>query len=342
MLTIGIDLAAEPKNTALAKIEWSTDKARVLDLRVDVNDDSIVDSAADTDKIGIDCPLGWPDTFVRFLRSFHEGSHDAIPAVADGTWRRSLAYRVTDEQVRADLADFKVIPLSVAADRIGLTAMRAARLQALLAADGHKVDREGTGLIVEVYPAGGLAYWGMNHRQYKGSKYEAALGELVDNLPRWLEFGEYESLCRRSDHAFDAVIAALLARAAALGFTKPPTAGQQAAAVREGWIAMPTRAMNDLVNRTTWLKFQDDDTGYLAWQAANPDLYVINAERSLNPYNLVLHRAICRTISGVPPRGGPWTGAYVKICGSRTALDYFAQGNARTCGTCHPGSSLDG
>jgi hypothetical protein len=50
MLTAGIDLAAEPKNTALAKIEWSTDKARVLDLRVDVNDDAIVASATEADK----------------------------------------------------------------------------------------------------------------------------------------------------------------------------------------------------------------------------------------------------------------------------------------------------
>jgi predicted nuclease with RNAse H fold len=342
MLTVGIDLAAEPKNTALAKIEWTTDSARVLDLQVDVNDDAIVESAADADKIGIDCPLGWPDTFVRFLRDFHEGSHAGIPAVADSAWRRSLAYRITDEQVRTDLAEFKVIPLSVATDRIGLTAMHAARLQALLAAVGHKVDRDGTGLIVEVYPAGGLAYWGMKHRQYKGSKYEVALGDLVGSLPRWLKLGEHEALCRRSDHAFDAVVAALLARAAALGFTKAPSADQLAAAIREGWIAMPNRAIDNLINRTTWLKFQDDDAGYVAWQAANPGLYVINAERSLNPYNLVLHRATCRTISGVPTRGGPWTGAYVKICGSRTALDYFAQGNARACGTCHPDSSLDG
>lgn len=108
--------------------------------------------------------------------------------------------------------------------------------------------------------------------------------------------------------------------------------------MREGWIAMPDRGIDNLINRTTWLKFQDDDAGYLAWQAANPNHYVINAQRNLNPYNLVLHRATCATISGDP---GPWTGEYVKICGGRTALDYFAQGNARACGTCHPNSSLD-
>jgi hypothetical protein len=42
-----------------------------------------------------------------------------------------------------------LIPLSVATGRIGLTAIRAARLQTLLADCGHDVDRSGTGLIVE-------------------------------------------------------------------------------------------------------------------------------------------------------------------------------------------------
>jgi predicted nuclease with RNAse H fold len=250
MLTVGIDLAAESKNTALAKIEWSTDKARVLDLRVDVNDDAIVAGATEADKIGIDCPLGWPDTFVRFLRSFHEGSHDAIPPVADASWRRSLAYRVTDEQVRTDLSEFKVIPLSVAADRIGVTAMRAAKIQASLAAAGHPIDRSGAGLIVEVYPAGGLAFWKMTHNRYKGRELVGNLEKLISHLRElapWLEFDEHEELCRRSDHAFDAVVAALLARAAALGFTKSPSADQLAAAVREGWIAMPTCSIDALI-----------------------------------------------------------------------------------------------
>jgi len=51
----------------------------------------------------------------------------------------------------------------------------------------------------------------------------------------------------RSDDAFDAVIAALIARAHALGGTHdvPPTLREQAA--REGWIALPSVALGMIV-----------------------------------------------------------------------------------------------
>jgi predicted nuclease with RNAse H fold len=334
MRTVGVDLAAEPPSTAVATIEWGPGSARVSALQVGVDDDAVLAFADNAEKVGIDCPLGWPDTFVRFLRNHHEGSSAEIPQIAGSMWRRSLAYRVTDERVRAQL---EVIPLSVAADRIALTAMRAARLQAMLAQAGHRVDRVGAGLIVEVYPAAGLKYWGLSHRQYKGTKNLEALGKLVDDLPQWLDLGGYEAECRRSDHAIDAVVAALLARANALGLTTQPTAGELAAAVREGWIAVPTCSLDDLVSQQDVLQFEDKDGDYLAWQAANPDLFVINAERSLNPRNLVLHQASCRTISGAPSRGTQWTGPYIKICGSRAELEKFAHakgGTARPCGLC--------
>jgi hypothetical protein len=61
--------------------------------------------------------------------------------------------------------------------------------------------------------------------------------------------------------------------------------------------------------------FRDDDTGYLAWLAAHPRGFVLNSNRSPRPDYLILHRATCRTISGKPTRGGPWTGPYIKVCG---------------------------
>jgi hypothetical protein len=48
------------------------------------------------------------------------------------------------------------VPLSVATNRIGLAATRCAGLLARLAADGRPVDRAGTGVVVEVYPAAAL------------------------------------------------------------------------------------------------------------------------------------------------------------------------------------------
>jgi hypothetical protein len=60
--------------------------------------------------------------------------------------------------------------------------------------------------------------------------------------------------------------------------------------------------------------FRDDDDGYLAWLMRHPAGFVLNAARNPRPNYLILHRATCRTINGRPTRGGPWTGAYIKVC----------------------------
>lgn len=47
--------------------------------------------------VGIDCPLGWPDTFVEFLNA-HHGNQLLVPeGVPSADWQRSLAYCGTDE-----------------------------------------------------------------------------------------------------------------------------------------------------------------------------------------------------------------------------------------------------
>jgi uncharacterized protein DUF429 len=177
-------------------------------------------------------------TFVEFLNAHHEHRLHLPEEMPSADWRRSLAYRSTDEHVRREL---EIIPLSVAADPdtqgIGITAMRTARLQVLLASQGHTIDRAGSGLIVEVYPAAGLKHWNLPHRSYKGSNDRSALNELVNQLQEsapWLNLGHLEQDCRRSDHVLDAVVAALLARAAALNLTTPPPDNQRAQAQREG------------------------------------------------------------------------------------------------------------
>lgn len=114
----------------------------------------------DADEFDIDCPLGWPDTFVEFLCT-HRDQRE------------------------------------------------------------HSIDRVGSGLR-------GSQVLGAHHQRYKA-----------------LHLGQYEEDCRRSDHVFDAVVSAVLARAAALGRTIPPD--DLAVAGREGWIALPTCALSDLV-----------------------------------------------------------------------------------------------
>ena len=58
----------------------------------------------------------------------------------------------------------------------------------------------------------------------------------------WLEWapGAWEA-CVASDDALDAVLCALIARAAALGLTAPPPAEELELARAEGWIHLPRK-----------------------------------------------------------------------------------------------------
>jgi hypothetical protein len=65
--------------------------------------------------------------------------------------------------------------------------------------------------------------------------------ELLESAP-WLECSkEHRRAYDASEHAFDALIAALTARAAALGLTAPPEGEEVAPAELEGWIHLPER-----------------------------------------------------------------------------------------------------
>lgn len=88
-------------------------------------------------------------------------------------------------------------------------------------------------------------------------------------------------------------------------------------------------------------EFCDDDAGYLAWLASHPDGYVINILRSHNATGARVHRAGCRTIRGSNPRGGAWTGPYVKVCVDDMAeLEQWANDQQAKliphCGICRP------
>jgi hypothetical protein len=52
---------------------------------------------------------------------------------------------------------------------------------------------------------------------------------------------DVRSQCEADDDAFDAFIAALIARAAARGFCEPVPSDVERVAAREGWIALPIR-----------------------------------------------------------------------------------------------------
>jgi Protein of unknown function (DUF429) len=249
MRSLGIDLAAEPAGTAAFEIAWGDGAATGVLHGGGLDDRRLLELIGTADKVGIDCPFGWPRPFVAAVAAHGDGV--AWPGRGRGGagYRRSLRYRLTDEVVRERVGWW---PLSVSTDLIGVPAMRCAGLLDALAAGGQPVDRGGGGRVVEVYPAAALKRWGLPHRGYKKGKgaavRSAALDRLLAMLP-WLAMDEVAlERCRGDDDAFDALVCALVARAAALGLTTGPDPGDQAErAVAEGWIHLPDGEVSELL-----------------------------------------------------------------------------------------------
>lgn len=257
--TTGIDLAADPKLTAVAGIAWGQGDATLVTLQVGVPDHLALHFMHEPGaKVAIDSPLGWPVDFLAFVTAHAEGrliSTDldlGSPTDSEGiaseksAWRRPLANRVTDLYVREVT---KLVPLSVSTDRIAHVAMRAARLMAHCSRD---MRRDGAGDIVEVYPAASLRRWGLQHRGYKGPTRMRVRELMVDDILRRMPRLQVSDGMRRvlveSDDALDALISALTARAVVLGGTEwPPDEHSERRAMREGWIHVPTIELEQLV-----------------------------------------------------------------------------------------------
>ncbi|WP_197718378.1 DUF429 domain-containing protein [Gordonia insulae] len=242
MRTAGVDLAASPRLTAVAVIEWSDRAARLVELAIPADDARIAELVVDAEKVGIDAPFGWPDAFVDFVVAQHRGELGTGRSLDDIEQRRPLAYRRTDRVV---VENGWGRPLSVSADQIAHVAFRAAGL----IADLGVVDRV-TGWTVEAYPAAALKKWGLTSRGYKGVARRAVLAASYDALVRrapWLDLTGHRELLVADDNAFDAVITALIARAAVLGKTALPGRADRSVAAREGWIHVPDCALDELV-----------------------------------------------------------------------------------------------
>ena len=245
MITAGIDLAAEPKGTALAMIAWGTETAKLVDLAVGANDTELIEKSAGASKIGIDCALGWPMEFINFLnrQTTLDGTTEDIEG--DLAWRRRLAYRATDRHVWQSTGRW---PLSVATDRLGMTALRASGFLSKLARGGVAIDRTGQGLIVEVYPGASLRQWGFETKGYRVSESKRAglLEELNAKAP-WFQLGSFSEMMIESCDAFDSVFASLSARCAALGYFDTPPTEHLEFARAEGWVALPNRPLHVLI-----------------------------------------------------------------------------------------------
>lgn len=242
-VTVGIDLAAAATGTAIAALRWEAGAAVVEDLVTGADDEAVLRWMQHPDgAIGIDCPFGWPAAFVDLVAD-HTTRTLRAPADRSDGWRREYVLRETDRHVHATTG---LRPLSVAADYIGHVAIR---LAALIAELDPSVDSslDGSGAIAETYPAAALLTWGLPHRGYKGAANQTARDAIVDGLlasAPWLELGHHVEVVRASDHALDAVLCALVARARQRGLTE--LAADVDLARREGWIHVPTGPLSAL------------------------------------------------------------------------------------------------
>ncbi|MBK6669736.1 MAG: DUF429 domain-containing protein [Actinobacteria bacterium] len=244
---MGIDLAAQSAKTGVVVFDpvspgrW---KAQVPG--VAASDEFLVELGAEADLVGVDAPLGWPMPFVAAVTA--QQRFGRWPGTED---RRPLTHRHTDAVVRANGWGQ---PMSVSADKLGSVAMRCALLQREWASEwGRAAPRDGSGRLVEVYPAVALLAWGVGRPGYKGSGddarrvRESILAAIAEATHDWLDLAGISEICIASDHSLDAVVSALNAVAAGIGASRAPESDEERdRALVEGWIHVPTGPLRDV------------------------------------------------------------------------------------------------
>ncbi|MDO8212930.1 DUF429 domain-containing protein [Conexibacter sp. CPCC 206217] len=237
MRVLGIDLAASKKTTFACVLEEGSEDLRVK-LHARCDDATLLGLADGAEKVAIDAPFGWPRAFIDALAAHRR--FEAWPAPDDDRpelFRAELSFRATD---RVTMQTRR--PLSVSTDKLGVTAMRCAHLLHRWHVAGETIDRTGAGRFVEVYPAGALVRWALDPSGYKGSDTKP-LAKLVAGIcaavPGLGLSDADRHTCEQVDHAFDALVCALVARAALVGLTDPPPPVLRGQAVEEGWIHLP-------------------------------------------------------------------------------------------------------
>jgi predicted nuclease with RNAse H fold len=245
MITVGVDLASQSNDTALAVVEWGDGRSKVLRVVVGADDEMIVDEGTQADVIGIASPFGWPDPFFELLSQNRVGRIDNPRRAATVSGRDEIMYRTTERRVR-DWLGLKLMPST--SNMLGSTVLRCAGLQTRLDEAGVAVTRGAGGRVIEVYSPASLMAWGLHEPSYKNQS--ASRVRILEQIGRRLScyFGDYRTLCVESDDALDALVGAMTARAVALGFWRQPVdEEEQERASAEGWICVPSGTVETLL-----------------------------------------------------------------------------------------------
>lgn len=266
MRTIGVDIAKDPATTAVCTIHWTPDAA-IVDSPVMPGSDEAVRAAASAPEvvaIALDAPFGWPAAMVAAVSSWRPGGRWTGPEDHAFRLRRTDVFtaertkRPEKSKPRPEDVDRvrPAVPLSVSADKIAMAAWRCCALLDALALGGVEVVTDAVGRpfpsddrrrVVEAYPAAALSMWGIPREGYKDAdsagvtRRRAMLDALAGASGReWLRMtDEVRERYVATDHALDALVCALVARAAMLGLVDEVPPDDIGAARAEGWIAVP-------------------------------------------------------------------------------------------------------
>ncbi len=250
MRFIGVDLAAQPKNTSLCVLEWKRNP-RVVSIHRPATDDQIINESHGVAAIGIDSPFGWPISFAKFILK-KQVSRDFLPI--NPSEANHLKYRFTDDYVRKhfDSLGKNVKPLSVSTDKLGVVALRCVRLcQCLAAKYGDEFK------IFEIYPAASLASWMTVKGSYKSSTNPSISRENRIYIVEELEKHGVDMSIRKdsfvnSDDDLDALLCALTCAVAFKEKTFLSPADMSKLTEFEGWIHFPCGSLEDF-SRITFL-----------------------------------------------------------------------------------------
>ena len=116
----GIDLAAQPHNTGLARLRDDDGAIQVEAVEAGLRNAGLIQAVQDADMTGIDVPFGWPVNFIQMLQD-HASAALQVPDFTDQAWRRQLTMRATDLDVHQRTG---LIPLSVSTNFIAYPAFR--------------------------------------------------------------------------------------------------------------------------------------------------------------------------------------------------------------------------
>jgi hypothetical protein len=260
---VGIDLATEAKRTGVVIVTVNGATA-VASMPADgfvADDRGLVEVVDRTTVVGLDSPLGWPDDFVSAVTAHRQSARwPTFEHRSTDKMRESLRHRKTDLFVRS--LDLGATPLSVSSDLIGVVAMRGAWLQSAWAQKWGRLEpRDGSGRLVETYPAAALRAWGLLARRgvrYKGggvgelrdgqrSERSRIMSEIEEQTNSWLRVPDaLRDEAVASDHTLDALVCALVALATRAKVTHSTPEESREAALREGWIHVPSDALSSL------------------------------------------------------------------------------------------------